>query len=104
MHAVIETAGKQMRVAAGDKVVLEGKIGVGMSELVIDKVMAVSDGDNIKFGSPYLAGASVKADIVSRGRLDKVIVLKHKAKKAGKKMTGHRQDTTTLQIKEIIGG
>lgn len=104
MYAVVETAGKQIRVAAGDKVVIEGKIGTDRGELIIDKVIAIADGENVKFGAPYISGASVKSEIVGRGRLPKVIVLKHKAKKATKKMTGHKQHTTTLQIKEIIGG
>src|SRR3990167_3861168 len=60
MYAVIKTGGKQYRVAAGDKLKVEQLVGEVGSELIIDKVLMVADGDNVTIGSPLVNGASVK--------------------------------------------
>lgn len=104
MYAVVEAAGKQMRVAPGDRVVIEARMGEAETEIVMDKVLMISGDGKTVVGKPYIAGASVKADIVSTGKTRKVLVFRHRAKKAINKLRGHRQDSTTLQIKEVIGG
>jgi large subunit ribosomal protein L21 len=64
--------------------------------------LLVIDGDNIKVGKPRVENATVKAKIVEADvKGDKVKILKYKAKKRQKTLTGHRQRKTILQITEI---
>ena len=101
MYAVVETGGKQYRVQAGDVLRverLEGEVG---QEVVLDKVHMVGKEDSTKFGAPLLADASVKAEILSQARADKVLVFKFKSKKNVRRMRGHRQYYTEVRIKEI---
>ena len=81
MHAIIETGGKQYKVAEGDTLYIE-KLNVEAGETVtFDKVLAVVDGDNAKFGAPTVNGASVTANVVKNGKGKKVLVFKYKPKK-----------------------
>jgi large subunit ribosomal protein L21 len=101
MYAVIKTGGKQYRVSDGEKLRVE-KIQVDVdSELIIDQVLAVGNGDDIKLGAPFLAGASVKAKILSHGRADKVSIFKMRRRKHYQKRQGHRQAYTEIQITGI---
>ncbi|OFZ98028.1 MAG: 50S ribosomal protein L21 [Betaproteobacteria bacterium RIFCSPLOWO2_02_FULL_62_17] len=101
MYAVIKTGGKQYRVADGEKLKVEKLLADVDSELVIDQVLAVGNGDDIKLGSPLLAGASVKAKILSHGRAEKVTIFKLRRRKHYKKHQGHRQSYTEIQITSI---
>ena len=102
MFAVIETGGKQYRVNAGDKFRVEKLPGETSTEIIFDKVLAVGDEENgTKFGSPYITGARVTAEIVKQGRGDKVLVFKYKSKKNIRKMRGHRQYFTEVIIRNI---
>ncbi|MCL4536986.1 MAG: 50S ribosomal protein L21 [Nitrospirae bacterium] len=104
MYAIIQTGGEQIRVSAGDKVCVEKIKGDVNSEIVLDKVLMVSKDDKIVCGKPYIEGASVKAEIVETGKTAKVLVFGPRPKKTHRKLRGHRQQYTTLKIKEIIGG
>ena len=102
MFAIIETGGKQYKVEEGDTIFVE-KINAETDESVVfDKVLAVSaaEGD-VNFGTPYLAGASVKATVVKQGKGKKIRIIKHKAKKGYRKRQGHRQPYTKLTIDKI---
>lgn len=101
MYAVIQTGGEQIRVSAGDKVCVEKIKGDINSEVILDKVLMVSKDDKIVCGKPYVEGASVKAEIVEAGKMPKVLVFGPRPKKAHRKLKGHRQQYTTLKIKEI---
>jgi large subunit ribosomal protein L21 len=101
MYAVIKTGGKQYRVSDGEKLKVEKLLAEVDSELVIDEVLAVGNGDDIKLGSPLLAGASVKAKILSHGRGEKVTIFKLRRRKHYKKHQGHRQSYTEIQITSI---
>ena len=103
MYAVIKTGGKQYRVAAGDKVKVEKIIADIGAEVVLDQVLAVGAGADVKFGAPLIAGASVKATVVSQGLGDKVKIFKMRRRKHYKKSQGHRQAYTELQITGIAG-
>ena len=104
MYAVIKTGGKQYRVAAGEKLKVETlKAEIG-AEVVIDQVLMVADGDNVSVGKPLLAGASVKATVVSHGRGEKVHIFKLRRRKHYKKQGGHRQNFTEIQINGISAG
>lgn len=104
MYAIVEAGGEQIRVSAGDKVCVEKINGDINSEIVLDKVLMLSKDDKAVYGSPYVKGASVKAEIVEAGKMPKVLVFGPRPKKANRKLKGHRQQYTKLQIKEIIGG
>ena len=101
MYAVIKTGGKQYRVSDGEKLKVEKLLADVDSELVIDQVLAVGNGDDVKLGSPLLAGASVKARILSHGRAEKVTIFKLRRRKHYKKHQGHRQSYTEIQITSI---
>lgn len=101
MYAVIKTGGKQYRVAAGDKVKVEKLVGEVGSNVTIDQVLLVADGDKVTIGSPIVKGASVKATVVAHGRNDKVMIFKMRRRKHYRKTQGHRQQYTELQIDKI---
>ena len=101
MYAIIETGGKQYKVQEGDFVFVE-KLEVEAGATVeIDKVLAVGDGAEVKFGAPYVEGAKVTAEAVKNGKDKKIIVYKYKPKKGYHKKQGHRQPYTKLEIKAI---
>lgn len=100
MFAVMETGGKQYKVAEGDVLFVE-KLGVEAGETVtFDKVLAVCD-ESANVGTPYVAGASVEAVVVKNGKSKKIDVIRYKAKKNEKKKIGHRQDYTMIKITKI---
>jgi large subunit ribosomal protein L21 len=98
MYAVIKTGGKQYKVAAGDKIKVEQIAADVGQELSIDQVLAVGSGENLTVGTPWVAGASVKATVVAQGRHDKVRIFKMRRRKHYMKHGGHRQHYTELEI------
>lgn len=101
MYAVIKTGGKQYRVAQGERLkveTIEAEVG---SEIVLDQVLLVGEGDSVKMGAPLVAGAAVKATVVSHGRGDKVSIFKMRRRKHYRKHQGHRQNYTEIQISGI---
>ena len=101
MFAVIKTGGKQYRVASGDQLKVEKLAGEIGSEIVLDQVLAVGQGAELALGSPLVAGASVRATVVSHGRHDKVAIFKMRRRKHYKKSQGHRQSYTEIRIDAI---
>jgi large subunit ribosomal protein L21 len=101
MYAVIKTGGKQYKVAAGEKIKIEQIAADVGQEVVIDQVLAVGSGSDLKVGSPLVAGASVKATVVAQGKHDKVRIFKMRRRKHYKKSQGHRQTYTELQIEAV---
>ena len=100
-HAVIETGGKQYRVAEGD-VIFGEKLAVADGEAItFDKVLAVLDEGENKFGTPVVEGATVSATVVKSGKSKKVRVYKMKPKKNYRRTQGHRQPYTKVQIGTI---
>lgn len=101
MHAIIETGGKQYKVAEGDVVYIE-KLDVNAGDTVkFDQVLAVLDGETATFGAPVVEGASVEATIVKNGRGKKIRIFKYNAKKGYRKRQGHRQPYTKVEIGKI---
>jgi len=98
MYAVIKTGGKQYRVCAGEKIKVESIAAQVGSEVVLDQVLLIADGENISIGTPLLTGASVKATVLSQGRGDKVRIFKMRRRKHYRKSQGHRQNYTEIQI------
>jgi large subunit ribosomal protein L21 len=103
MYAVIKTGGKQYKVVAGEKLKVEQIPADIGSELTIDQVLAVGEGESIKFGAPLVEGASVRVTVVSHGRHDKVRIFKMRRRKHYQKRQGHRQNYTEIQVVSING-
>ncbi|HLW75625.1 MAG TPA: 50S ribosomal protein L21 [Bryobacteraceae bacterium] len=101
MYAVIETGGKQYRVAAGEAVDVETIAGEVGSSVELGRVLALVEGDSVKSGSE-VASAVVKGTIAGQGRGDKTLVFKFKRKKQYKRTIGHRQNYTRVTIDEIV--
>ena len=102
MYAIIITGGKQYRVEKGMNVVVEKLENAEKGqEVVLDQVLMIADGDKATIGRPTVNGANVKAKIVAQKRLPKVLVFKKRPKKGYKKMQGHRQYVTEIEITDI---
>jgi large subunit ribosomal protein L21 len=101
MYAVVKTGGKQYRVAAGEKLRIEQIAGDVGSEVVLDQVLMLADGDAVTVGTPLVSGASVKATVVAHGRADKVRIFKLRRRKHYQKRQGHRQNFTEIKIDAI---
>jgi large subunit ribosomal protein L21 len=101
MYAVIKTGGKQYKVAAGDKLKVEQIAAEVGQEVLLDQVLAVGQGAELKTGSPLLAGASVKATVVSHGLHPKVRIFKMRRRKHYQRHGGHRQAYTELEIGSV---
>jgi large subunit ribosomal protein L21 len=100
MYAIIETGGKQIKVAAGETVYIE-KLNVVEGETVtFDKVLFVG-GENVKVGSPVVEGATVTGKVEKHGKQKKITVFKYKSKKNYHKKQGHRQPYTKIVIDTI---
>ena len=101
MYAVIQTGGKQYRVAEGDTLRVE-KLSVDEgAQIDIDKVLMIGEGEDVKIGSPYIEGGKVSATIKSHGRGKKVKIIKFRRRKHHLKRQGHRQWYTELEITGI---
>lgn len=101
MYAVIKTGGKQYRIQIGEKLKIEQLPVESGSELVIDQVLMVADGDKVSIGTPLVAGAKVNATVLGQGRHDKVRIFKMRRRKHYQKHQGHRQNYTEIQITGI---
>jgi len=101
MYAVIKTGGKQYKVAAGEKLKIEQIPADVGSEITLDQVLAVGEGESLKFGEPLVNGAAVKATVISQGRHDKVKIFKMRRRKHYQKRQGHRQNFTEILINSI---
>ncbi|OIP16816.1 MAG: 50S ribosomal protein L21 [Betaproteobacteria bacterium CG2_30_59_46] len=101
MYAVIKTGGKQYRVAPGEKLKIEQIPADIGSEIVLDQILMVSDGEAVTVGTPLVSGATVKATVVAHGRGDKVQIFKMRRRKHYQKHQGHRQNYTEIRIDGI---
>ncbi|HRP75773.1 MAG TPA: 50S ribosomal protein L21 [Rhodocyclaceae bacterium] len=103
MYAVIKTGGKQYRVAAGEKIKIEQIPADVGSEITLDQILMVGEGESVKIGTPVVSGAEVKATVVSHGRHDKIKIFKMRRRKHYQKHQGHRQNYTEIRIEAISG-
>lgn len=101
MYAVIKSGGKQYRVAAGDTVKIESLEGDVGQQLKLTDVLTIADGDNLRFGAPFVSGAAVMATVLGHGRHDKITIFKMRRRKHFQKHGGHRQNYTELRIDSI---
>jgi large subunit ribosomal protein L21 len=102
MYAVIETGGKQYRVAPGQTVELDTIDGDIGSVVEFARVLAVSNESNELLLGDSIATTKVRAKITEHGRAPKIIVFKFKRKKQYKRTLGHRQNYTRVRVEEIV--
>lgn len=100
--AIIESGGKQYRVAVGDTIAIEkiNDLKVG-DNLVFEKVLLVDDGKNTSIGEPYIKGAQVEGEVSEVGRAKKIEVMRYKAKSRYFKNKGHRQPYLAVKVTAI---
>jgi len=101
MYAVIKTGGKQYRVTAGEKIKVEQIPADVGSQITLDQVLMVGEGESVKIGTPVIVGATVTASVLSHGRHDKVKIFKMRRRKHYQKHQGHRQNYTEIRIEAI---
>jgi len=102
MYAVIESGGKQYKVAIGDRLKVESLDLVPGASVDLESVLFLRDGDDVKVGSPFL-GSTVTATVVGHGRGEKIRIFKMRRRKNSRQRTGHRQNFTELEIVSIDG-
>jgi large subunit ribosomal protein L21 len=102
MYAIIKTGGKQYKVEKSDRLAVEKLKGVEAGqEVILREVLLLVDGEKLTIGKPVIESASVIAKVVSQKRDTKILVFKRKPKKGYKKLQGHRQYVTELEITKI---
>ncbi|CDD16194.1 50S ribosomal protein L21 [Clostridium sp. CAG:798] len=101
MYAIIESCGKQYKVAEGDVVFFEKLDAEEGKKVTFDKVILVSNDKKIEVGAPYVKGIKVEGKVVSHGKGKKILVYKYKAKKNYRRTQGHRQPYTKVEITKI---
>lgn len=102
MYAIIESCGKQYKVAEGDIVFFEKLDTEVGKKVTFDKVILVSDDKKVEVGAPYVKGVKVEGKVVENGKGKKIIVYKYKAKKNYRRTQGHRQPFTKVEISKIV--
>ena len=101
MYAIIETGGKQLRVAEGDVIrtdLIDQEVG---STVTFDRVVLGSDGSAVSIGSPIVSGAIVSGTVLRQAKDKKILVFKYKPKKRVRKLVGHRQRFAEIRIEKI---
>lgn len=101
MYAIIESCGKQYKVAEGDVVFFEKLETEEGKKVTFSNVVLVSDDKKVEVGAPYVKGVKVEGKVVEHGKGKKIIVYKYKAKKNYRRTQGHRQPYTKVEITKI---
>lgn len=104
MYAIIESCGKQYKVAEGDVVFFEKLEVEEGKKITFDKIVLVSEEGKVQVGNPYVKDVKVEGKVVEHGKGKKVIVFKMKAKKNYRRKQGHRQPYTKVEILDIKTG
>jgi large subunit ribosomal protein L21 len=100
-YAIIETGGKQYRVAVGDRLTIEKLPVDSGADVTFDRVLMVAGDGAPRVGTPLVSGASVRARVEEQFRGPKIVVFKYKPKKRYRRRTGHRQALTRVAITAI---
>ncbi len=103
MYAVVKTGGKQYRVSAGDKLLIEKLPAEAGSQVVLDQVLLVADGEQVKTGTPLVPNVAVRATVLGQRKGDKIKIFKLRRRKHYRKTQGHRQTYTEIRIDGIEG-
>ncbi|PIQ78173.1 50S ribosomal protein L21 [Candidatus Peregrinibacteria bacterium CG11_big_fil_rev_8_21_14_0_20_46_8] len=101
MFAIVEIGGKQYKVQEKDRIVVE-KLTLDEGKSYNDaKILLVSDGKDTMVGAPYVSGAKVECKVLKQGKGEKLRVYKMVAKKRERKLRGHRQELTELEVTKV---
>jgi large subunit ribosomal protein L21 len=101
MYAIIESGGKQYRVAEGDVIRCDSvasEVGAGIT---FDRVVLTGSGDSVTLGTPVVKGASVSGTVLRQAKGKKILVFRYKPKKRVRKLRGHRQPYAEVRITKI---
>ena len=101
MYAVVSSGGKQYRIEEGETLRVEKIAGAPGTAVTFDKILLVSDGENLTVGRPTVENALVQGHIVEQARARKIIVFKFKRRKRFRRKQGHRQPYTAVRIDSI---
>ena len=104
MYAVIKTGGKQYRVAADQKIQIEKLVGNPGDQVEFTSVLMVANGGSVDVGAPFVTGATVVGEIASHDRGPHITIFKMRRRKHYRRKNGHRQDLTSVTIREILLG
>ncbi|HEX9091669.1 MAG TPA: 50S ribosomal protein L21 [Anaerolineales bacterium] len=100
-YAIIEDGGKQYKAVIGESIDVDRYL-LEVGEVIdMDRVLLISDGENVKVGTPFIEGAKIEATVVAQVKGPKVIVFRYKAKERIRSKTGHRQKYTRVHIDAI---
>ncbi len=102
MYAVIATGGKQYKVSEGDILRIEKIAGDVGDAVSLDRVLMLSEGDDVTIGTPVVDNAMVNASIVEQDKAKKILVFKYKRRKRYRRKQGHRQPFTAIKIDKIV--
>ncbi len=101
MYAIIESGGKQYRVAEGDVIRCDLVADEAGADVTFDRVVLASSGDTVQIGTPTLEGATVSGTVVRQAKDKKILVFRYKPKKRVRKLRGHRQPYAEVKITKI---
>ena len=101
MYAIIADGGRQYKVEEGQFLEIDYRELEAGSDFTFERVLAVSNGDDFKLGTPEVSGASVKAKVIGDTKGEKIYVQKFRRRKNSKRRTGHRQKYVRVQISDI---
>ena len=101
MYAVVKTGGKQYKVTVGEKLNGEQIPAELDSQIELNEVLMIADGDKVQVGAPFVSGAKVVAKVVEHGRGEKIRIFKMRRRKHYQKRQGHRQNFTQIEIVSI---
>ena len=104
MYAVIQTGGKQYRVAEGETLRVEKLPASPGDKLSFVPLLFADDGGNVQVGKPQVSGIKVEAEVLEQGLGKKLVIFKYKRRKSYRRKTGHRQPFTALKITAIKAG
>jgi large subunit ribosomal protein L21 len=103
MYAIIQAGGRQVRVAPGQTVTVDGTAGERGAELTLDQVLLVeTDGGEVVAGSPFVPNARILGVVEGESRGPKIRVFKKKRRKGMRRTKGHRATYTRVRIKDIV--
>jgi len=103
MYAVIQTGGKQYKVAEGELLKIEKLAGEAGDKLTLDQVLMVVNENGTRIGTPTVKDAKVTVEVIEQGREKKIVVYKYKKRKNYRRKQGHRQSYTKIKIEKIEG-
>ena len=101
MYAIIETGGKQVRVAEGDIIRTDLVDAEAGADVTFDRVVLASNGSDVSVGAPLVSGASVTGTVLRQAKDKKILVFRYKPKKRVRKLNGHRQRFAEVKITKI---